>query len=328
MVGLTSDSPKPYFLMNIKSRNIYFFLLLIPILFWVFNVYAKQGFTIFPAKLSLTIDKGGEQENFIKVTNAGDSAVGVKIEVQDFVPTAGASGFNFVAKAPGITSLVDWIEIDRRVFNLKPNESRDIPFTVKVPSDASPGSRFAVVFFATGSSGGSQLNVSARVGALVFLTIPGDFKQTGEISNFRSPKFTYKKEAIKFDFDFTNTGTVFFEPKGLLTVTNIFGQKITEIPVEGYVVLPTGMRTISVDWRNDKWLYALFYKAHLAIAVTGKGDIATANTFIFAVPLVPTVFALIILAILFFITWYIKRNFKFAVIKKESEPAQNPKNKL
>lgn len=279
--------------------------------------FAKQGFTIFPAKLSLTIDKGGEQENFIKVTNAGDSAVGVKIEVQDFVPQAGASGFNFVAKAPGVTSLVDWISIDRRVFNLKPNESRDIPFTVKVPSDASPGSRFAVVFFATGSSGGSQLNVSARVGALVFLTIPGDFKQSGEISNFRSPKFTFKKEAIKFDFDFTNTGTVYFEPKGLLTITNIFGQKIAEVPVEGYVVLPTGKRTISVDWQSAKWLYTLFYKAHLAIAVTGKGDIATANTFIFAVPLVPTVFALIILAILIFITWYIKRHFKFAIVKKE-----------
>ena len=291
------------------------------------TAFAKQGFTIFPAKLSLTIDKGGEQKEFIKLTNAGDSAVGVKIEVQDFVPTAGASGFNFVVKAPGITSLVDWVDIDRRVFNLKPNESRDVPFTVKVPKDASPGSRFAVVFFATGASGGAQLNVSARVGALVFLTVPGDFRQTGEISNFRSPKFTFKKEAIKFDFDFTNTGTVFFEPKGSLTITNIFGQKIAEIPVEGYVVLPTGKRTVSVDWQSNKWLYALYYKAHLAIAVTGKGDIAAANTFIFALPLVPTVFALIILAILISITWYLKRHFKFAIVKKESEPTQNPESK-
>lgn len=216
-----------------KVKSIFFLLLLSPILVWAFSacpgfieqVHANQGFTIFPAKLSLTIDKGGAQENFIKVTNAGDSAVGVKVEVQDFVPTAGASGFNFVAKAPGITSLVDWIDIDRSVFNLRPNESRDVPFTVRVPKDASPGSRFAVVFFATGASGGSQLNVSARVGALVFLTIPGDFKQTGEISNFRSPKFTFKKETINFDFDFTNTGTVFFEPKGLLTITNIFWAK-------------------------------------------------------------------------------------------------------
>lgn len=308
-----------------KKNSKAFFLLLIlsPILFWAFNVSARQGFTIFPAKVSLTIDKGGEQPESIKVTNAGNSAVGVKIEVQDFVPTANASGFNFVPKAPGITSLVDWIEIDRKVFKLKPNESKDVPFTVKVPADASPGSRFAVIFFATGDPGGAQLNVSARVGALVFLTVPGDFRQTGEISNFRSPKFTYKKESIKFDFDFTNTGTVYFEPKGLLTISNIFGQKVAEVPVEGYVVLPTGMRTINAVWQNDKWLYALFYKAHLAITVTGKGDIATADTFIFAVPLVSAVFALIILAILIFITWYVKRNFKFAIVKKESNQGQN-----
>ena len=294
-----------------------------------FNVaFARQGFTIFPAKLSLTIDKGGEQKEFIKVTNAGDSKVGVLVSVQDLVPTADSSSFNYVPKAPGITSLVDWISIDKGVFSLKPNESKDVPFTIKVPSDASPGSRFAIVFFATGApptGEGGQLNVSARVGSLIFLTVPGDFRQTGEISNFRSQKFTYKKEAIKFDFDFTNTGTVYFEPKGFLTIANIFGRKIAEIPVEGFVVLPTGKRTISTIWQNNKWLYALFYKVHLAIAVTGKGDIATADTFIFTLPLVPSVFALIILTILIFITWYVKRNFQFAIVKKED---QNLKNKI
>lgn len=93
------------------------------------------------------------------------------------------------------------------------------------------------------------------------------------------------------------------------------------------MVLPTGKRTISVVWQNDKWLYSLFYKAHLAIAVTGKGDIASASTFILALPLVPMIFALIILAILILITWYIKRNFKFAIVKKESELPQNPEDK-
>ena len=313
--------------MNRRIRSILFLLLLSPILLWGFSVNAKQGFTIFPAKLSLTVDKGVEKKTYIKVTNAGDSAVGVKVDVQDMVPAAGTGESNFVPKAPGITSLVDWIGVDKKTFDVKPNESRDVNLTIKVPSDASPGSRFAVVFFGTGASGGGQLNVTARVGALVFLTVPGDFKQTGEISNFNSQKFTYKKEAIKFNFDFTNTGTVFFEPKGTLAITNIFGQKIAEVPVEGYVVLPTGKRTISVVWPNNKWLYAFYYKAHLAINVTGKGDIATANTAVFAFPLVPAVISLIILAILIFAAWYVKRNFKFAIVKKEPVQNQNPENK-
>jgi len=313
--------------MNYKIRSILFLLLLSPFLFWAFSVNAKQGFTIFPAKLSLTVDKGVEKQASIKVTNAGDSTVGVKVDVQDMVPAAGTGESNFVPKAPGITSLVDWVSVDKKTFNLKPNESRDVNLTIKVPSDASPGSRFAVVFFGTGAAGSGQLNVMARVGALVFLTVPGDFRQTGEISNFNSQKFTYKKEAIKFNFDFTNTGTVYFEPKGTLTITNIFGQKIAEVPVEGYVVLPTGKRTISVFWPNDKWLYAFYYKAHLAINVTGKGDIAAADTFVFAFPLVPAVISLIILAILVFVAWYIKKNFKFAIVKKESEPTQNPEDK-
>lgn len=298
-------------------------------LFSVRQAEAAQGFTIFPAKISLDIDKGAEQSSRIKVTNAGDDKVGVLVSVQDMVPTSGSGGFNYVPKAPGITSLVDWISIDKNVFSLKPNESKEVPFTIKVPADASPGSRFAIVFFATGAppGKGGQLNVSARVGALVFLTVPGDFKQTGEILNFGSNnKFLFQKEPIIFKFDFSNTGTVYFEPKGAITITNIF-RKITDtIPVEGQVVLPTGLKTITVAWPYNGWLFGI-YKAHLAIGVTGKGDIATADTTIYAFPILPSLGALGVLIILILLFFYIKKNFKFSIAKKESEPNQNPENK-
>lgn len=290
---------------------------------------AQQGFTIFPAKVSLTIDKGTEQSSWIRVTNAGGDKVGVLVSVQDMVPTSGAGGFNYVPKAPGITSLVDWLSIDKKVFSLKPNESKEVPFSIKVPSDASPGSRFAIVFFATGAPAGEkgQLNVSARVGALVFLTVPGDFKQTGEILNFRSNnKFLYQKEPVIFKFDFQNTGTVYFEPKGAITVTNIFGKTTDTIPVEGQVVLPTGLKTLTVAWPYSGWLFGI-YKAHLAISVTGKGDIAATNTIIYAFPILPSLGALGALIILVLLLWYIKKNFKFAIVKKELDLPQNQENK-
>ena len=318
---------------NLKF-NIFSAILILAQMFYfgIFSVKhseAVQGFTIFPAKISLEIDKGAEQSSLIKVTNAGDGKVGVLVSVQDMVPTANSGGFNYVPKAPGITSLVDWITINKEVFSLKPNESKDVPFTIKVPADASPGSRFAIVFFATGAPAdkGGQLNVSARVGALIFLTVPGDFRQTGEILNFRpNNRFLYQKEPIVFKFDFQNTGTVYFEPKGAIIITNIFGKTINTIPVEGQVVLPTGLKTITVTWPYSGWLFGV-YKASLAISVTGKGDIATADTTIYAFPILPSLGALGILIILILLFWYIKRNFKFSVVKKESELAENSKNK-
>ncbi|MEK7578228.1 MAG: DUF916 domain-containing protein [Patescibacteria group bacterium] len=288
-------------------------------LFSVEQAEAAQGFTIFPAKVSLSIDKGTEQSSWIRVTNAGDAKVGVLVSIQDMVPTANSGGFNYVPKAPGITSLVDWIAIDKKVFSLNPNESKEVPFAIKVPADASPGSRFAIVFFATGDPAGEkgQLNVSARVGALVFLTVPGDFRQTGEILDFRTNnKFIFQKEPISFKFDFQNTGTVYFEPKGAITITNIFGQTVDTIPVEGQVVLPTGLRTLTIAWPYGGWLFGI-YKAHLAISVTGKGDIAAADTTIYAFPIIPSLGALGVLIILILLFWYIKKNFKFAIVKKE-----------
>lgn len=289
-------------------------------LFLVKSAEAAQGFTIFPAKVSLTVDKGMEGSSWIRVTNAGDAKVGVLISAEEIVPQANNS-FNTLPKAPGISSIVDWLSIDKKVFNLKPNESKEVPFTIKVPADASPGSRFAIIFFATGAPAdkkGGQLAISARVGALVYVTVPGDFRQTGEILNFKSSnKFIYQKEPIGFKFDFQNTGTVYFEPKGTITITNIFGKTTDTIPVEGQVVLPTGLRTINIAWPYSGWLFGI-YKARLAISVTGKGDIATAETAIYALPLLPSLGALGILIILILIFWYIKKNFKFAIVKKEN----------
>lgn len=300
-------------------------------LFWVYpefieRVEAKQGFTIFPAKLSLDVGKGSEYNGSIKVTNAGDGNVTVLPDVQDILPTSGSSGFNYMPKAPGITSLVDWVQISRKPFELKPNESKDVSFTIKVPSDASAGSRFAVLFFATGSSGGGQLNVSARTGTVILLTVPGDVKQTGEVLNFILSKFVWSNRPIGFKFDFQNTGTVYFEPKGIITVTNIFGKKVVEIPVAGQVVLPTGMRSINTVWEKPSYLLGI-YKAHLAISVTGKGDIATKNARFYALPLYPSLGALGIILILIVILLYIKKNFKFAIVKKESSQNHNTENK-
>lgn len=317
--------------MDKKLKLVLILLLFLgPILFWFFNsVKAKSGFTIIPAKISLTIDKGQEKESLINVTNAGDSPIGVLIDVQDFVPMANTTNFNFVSKAPGITSLVDWITINKKTFELKTGESKDVHFIVKVPEDASPGSRFAVIFFATGASPGEggQLNVSARVGSLVFLTVPGDFRQTGEVSNFRTAKF-FQKGPVSFKFDFLNTGTVFFEPKGAITITNIFNKKVGEVPVEGNVVLPTGMRSIGAVWEKSGYLLGI-YKAHLAISVTGKGDIAESDVSFYAFPIIPGIAVLVILILLILLVIYIRKNFRFNIARVDKEepvlPQQNIK---
>lgn len=294
-----------------------------------FNVaQAKIGFTIFPAKLSLEVDKGSEYNGLIKLTNDGDDKTMVLADVQDILPTSGSSGYSYLPKAPGITTLVDWVQISRKPFELKPRQTKEVPFTIKVPSDASAGSRFAVIFFATGFlGGGGQLNVSARTGTVVLLTVPGDFRQTGEVLNFRASKFIYNRKSINFKFDFSNTGTVYFEPKGTIAITNIFGKKLANIEVAGNVVLPTGLRTLEAIWPAPGYLLGI-YKAHLAINVTGKGDIATKDVVFYALPLYPSLGALGVLIILILLFWYIKKNFQFSIVKKESESTQNPKNKF
>lgn len=307
------------------KKNLKFLILFVVFVVVSAPANAKQGFTIFPAKLSIEVDKSSQYNGEINLTNAGDSPVMVLPDVQDILPTPGSSGFNYLPKAPGITTLVDWIQISKKPFELKVNETKKVPFTIKVPADASAGSRFGVIFFATGATGG-QLSVSARTGSVILLTVPGDFKQSGEISNFWVSKIIWNDKPINFKFNFQNTGTVYFEPKGTIGVTNMFGKKVADIEVAGSVVLPTGMKILETVWPEPGYLFGI-YKAHLAISVTGKGDIATKDITFFALPLFPSLGAAGFILVLIVLLWYIINNFRFTIVKKKSVKTKSTKNK-
>ena len=74
---------------------------------------------------------------------------------------------------------------------------------------------------------------------LIFVTVPGSNLQKGKILNFTGPKFV-QKGPVDFKIKFENTGTVHFEPKGIITLANMLGKKVGEIPVSSQVVLPRG----------------------------------------------------------------------------------------
>src|SRR5436190_20038796 len=98
------------------------------------------GLTIQPVKISQTMNPGDTVTGLIHLSNASTDDVNVSATVQDFVPVAGAEGIEFVSRAPGVTSVRDWITIGGKdSFTFKKGEVRDIPYTITAPRDAEPG---------------------------------------------------------------------------------------------------------------------------------------------------------------------------------------------
>lgn len=275
---------------------------------------ANTGLTIQPVKASHELPAGQNLEGTILLTNASDEAIQVEVSIEDFIPLAGGDTIQFVSRAPGVTTVRDWITVgESNTFVFEKGESKKIPYTIAAPADAEPGSHFGVIFFKATrlEDAAAQLKVGTQVGMLVFVTVPGDFVQSGEIGSFTAPLFV-QKAPVSFNLDFTNTGTVHFEPKGTITITNMFGNVVGEVPIAGQVVLPTGVRTMSFSW-DTKGILLGAYTARAVVYDGEQKELTSNETTFYAFPLWYTLAFLGSVLLLFFIFNFIRKRVSFSV---------------
>ena len=278
--------------------------------------YAGVGLSIQPNKISHTIEPGDSVSGIISLKNASDSDVKVETEVQDFIPTPGTGDFHFVKRAEGVTSVRDWVTIKSPAdFIFKKGESKEIPYTIKAPKNAEPGSHFGIAFFmASKISDTGQLKVGTRVGMVIYITVPGNFLQKGKILDFTTSKFI-QKGPVSFKIKFENTGTVHFEPKGAIKITNIFGEEVANVPVSGALVLPTGVKDWTVNWPVNFLLGR--YKAEINLK-DGEGNVLTADSVAFyAFPLWYILGFIAAIIVLFFGLKFLRSRFSFTIAKKQ-----------
>lgn len=278
------------------------------------QVYADStGLSVQPIKISETIEPGNFVSGAISLNNASDQKVKVEVTVEDFIPAAGSTNIQFVGRAEGVTTVRDWITIDvPENFIFQKGEVKQIPYTIQAPLDAEPGGHFGVIFFkASQLETAGSLKVGTRVGVLVFLTVPGNQLQKGNVLNFSAPFFV-QKGPVPFTIKFENTGTVHFEPKGAITVKNIFGKVAGKVQVAGQAVLPTGVRDLAAAWDAEDLLLGR-YTAELNI-VDGEGNELTANRVAFyAFPIWYLLSFIIVVAALFFGIKFLKRKIKISI---------------
>ncbi|MCK4553554.1 hypothetical protein KAU19_01145 [Candidatus Parcubacteria bacterium] len=282
-------------------------------------VQAGVGLSIQPIKISHTIEPGQSVSGKITVTNASNEPVNVDVKIEDFIPMAGTITIQFVGRTEGVTTVRDWITLEPSgSFVLQEKQSRIVRYTIKAPFDAEPGGHFGVTFFKAtklAEAEGKQLKVGTQIGMLIFVTVPGNSLQKGKILDFSAPRFI-QKGLVPFTIQFETTGTVHFEPKGAIKITNILGKEAGEIPVQGQVVLPTGVRDLTAQWNENKFLLGR-YKATLSMT-DGEGNELTADSIIFyAFPMWYVSGFILAIIILFFVFKFLRSKLKISVSLKK-----------
>lgn len=249
------------------------------ILFSAVSAQAQEtpaGIQISPVIFEHDLKPGDVQQETVRVSNRNPAAVDLSLEVADFYYDENGK-MKFIEENQensSVSSLKKWLSYDQKELTLAPNSDKDIPFTITVPANAEPGGHYGVMFFRTKQPDAAQIGISARVGALVLVTIPGDVKKTGELEDFIVGKMNAEKKVntqnffetgpVDMAFTLKNTGNAHFKPTGTITIKDTFGRVVKEIPMPPDIVraFPEIPRTYAQTANIDPWGW---YEASLSL---------------------------------------------------------------
>ena len=200
-------------------------------------------------------------------------------------------------------------------FDVKPNEQHNVKVTIAIPKDAAAGGYYgAVRFEPAGSSSNQSLSLSASVGSLVLVTVPGDLKEQANIASLDVRKIDPKTNQESAGSFFTNGkylfGAVRIENKGNIQVQPFgkvllkkSGKTLASYEINNTTprgnVLPDSIRKFEFDVSKNVGAFGKYtLEANLGYGTKGELLTATKTFYIVPVPVMITLGA-ILLVILF-----------------------------
>jgi hypothetical protein len=252
-----------------------------------------QALEIAPPVITLTADPGQTIKTTISLRDVSSTPLVVTNEVNDFTAAGldGTPNLMIDEETTGPYSLKEWVSPISQIL-LKPREVKQVPVTINVPKDASPGAHYGVIRF-TGTPPDLEdtgVSLSASLGALVLLKVNGAVKEELSLAKFFAthndqPGPLFEGAPIKFNTHVKNNGNMFEAPTGNITIKNMFGKTIAAVNLnlEKRYVLPDSTREFSgmLDKSviGDKMLFGR-YTAQLKLTYgTDKKTLESALSF-------------------------------------------------
>lgn len=189
------------------------------------------------------------------VMNSGDVPVTLKLFAADGI-TAVNGGTAFARQGQETNGVSQWLSLAASAFSLEPGEEMVVPFTINVPSNASPGHHVAGLVVAAPSSGETsrtgegEAQFTARVvrqaGVAVVIDVPGPHVAGLEITGAELKQ--QDDQGATFVIAVRNTGNIFLKAEGSLLITDREGKELASVPLNMGTVLPGDTTTFQVTY--------------------------------------------------------------------------------
>ncbi len=296
---------------------------------WVGNTYAAQtavvgagnALKVSPVRLDIKMDPGTSHTITLQVQNLTNSAALLRPFVNDFVASGDETGRPNIILNPN--EYAPSHSLKRLItppgdITVSAGQTREIKVTIVAPKDAAGGGYFGAVRFAPASNEGDKnVNLAASVGTLVLLRMSGDVREELSVESFDVRKkdggpgvFFMDNRDLKGVTRFKNSGNVQVEPFGTIRLKR-FGKvvgiyEINDTEVRGSV-LPDSIRRFETPL--DKKKIGSFGKYTLEgdFGYGSTGQLLSAKTTFYVVPLAYILGGLGILFVLLFLIFVVPR---------------------
>lgn len=250
------------------------------------HAQAGQSLSVTPPFAQMVITPGDVFRSYVKVVNPNSFPLTVYVTPVNFATGDEDGRPKFI---PLVDQEVDnatmggWIQVTRDPITIPPETSYDVSYQIDVPTDASPGGHFAALLIGTKppeGDGVSAVKTSQVVTALFLARVEGDIEEGGQIREFSVVNWFSSTPRAELSLRFENTGNVYIQPQGDITIYNMWGKERGFIPVNQKTnfgnVLPKSIRKFSFEWEGTPSITDIGrYKAVATISygINGKQSV-------------------------------------------------------
>ncbi len=198
------------------------------------------------------LEPGVIKHSKVDISNTSDEKMIVEVYPVDAVTTKDGA----FAPQPQDRQKIDvgaWIDLAQGELSLLPKETKTIDFTIKVPEDVEVGDHMGAIIVQnkepSSDEQGAGLRITTRVGARIYLTVPGTIIKELEFNQFNIEQ---EERQVSFSLTLINLGNVRIRSKGEIEIINSQGELVAVLSIPEREVFPYKTITIPIEWEPEE----------------------------------------------------------------------------
>ena len=306
------------------------------------NAQSVLPLTVAPARQEITVNPGEDSAVNIRFYNFSEAPVSGLVRIADFIVDNSQGAPRIIEDSSQISprfSAQTWLNIPYDRITIAANDKVSLQAKINVPLDARPGGRYVAVYFEPAGNipqavGGRQeagTGVSTRIASLVYIKVAGPTTEKALVSRFFTPGF-FEYGPVKVDTQILNRGDSHVRPRGVITMSNVFGTPVDQTNLREENIFPDVVRNYENNL-GKKWMLGK-YKLNFTASYGESGQVLEAFTYVWVFPwrvalaVILTIIILVLIISNFYKNIVVKETNLEEELKKEQEEIEKLKSQL